>query len=154
MPNVFGPLYPLLQAVKAAFDPRNQLNPGKVAAPDAGALLRVDGVPTRGQADRMVPGPVRAAYDTAMHCNGNGACFNIDADDAMCPSFKATGERRHSPKGRAMLVREWLRRLAEAGVDPVAEARALRAAPAWRSLLRRRRNTRAAAAVQPTSPIR
>ncbi len=124
VPMVFGPLYPLLQAVKAAFDPRNQLNPGKVAAPDTGALLRVDGVPTRGQADRMVPGPVRAAYDTAMHCNGNGACFTIDADDAMCPSFKATGERRHSPKGRAMLVREWLRRLAEAGVDPVAEARA------------------------------
>ena len=60
-----------------------------------------------------------------MHCNGNGACFTIDADDAMCPSFKATGERRHSPKGRAMLVREWLRRLSEAGVDPIAEARVL-----------------------------
>ena len=142
VPMVFGPLYPLLQAVKAAFDPRNQLNPGKVAAPDTGALLRVDGVPTRGQADRMVPAPVRAAYDTAMHCNGNGACFTIDADDAMCPSFKAMGERRHSPKGRAMLVREWLRRLSEAGADPMAEARALRAAPAWRSLPARWRNAR------------
>ena len=141
VPMVFGPLYPLLQRVKAAFDPHNQLNPGKVAAPDTGALLRVDGVPTRGQADRMVPAPVRAAYDTAMHCNGNGACFTIEADDAMCPSFKATGERRHSPKGRAMLVREWLRRLAEAGVDPVAEARALRAMPAWRDLPARLRNT-------------
>ncbi len=146
VPMVFGPLYPLLQAVKAAFDPRNQLNPGKVAAPDTGALLRVDGVPTAGQADRMVPAPVRAAYDTAMHCNGNGACFTFDADDAMCPSFKAMGERRHSPKGRAMLVREWLRRLAEAGVDPVAEARALRAAPAWRGLSARWRNTRGLAA--------
>ena len=143
VPKFFGPLYPLLQRVKAAFDPRNQLNPGKVAAPDTGALLRVDGVPTRGQADRMVPEPVRIAYDTAMHCNGNGACFNIDVDDAMCPSFKATGERRHSPKGRAMLVREWLRRLSEAGVDPVEEARALRAAPLWRSLPARLRNTRA-----------
>ena len=143
VPMVFGPLYPLLQAVKAAFDPHNQLNPGKVAAPDTGALLRVDGVPTRGQADRMVPAPVRAAYDTAMHCNGNGACFTIDADDAMCPSFKATGERRHSPKGRAMLVREWLRRMSDAGVDPIAEARALRATPAWRSLPARWRNTRA-----------
>ncbi len=142
VPMVFGPLYPLLQAIKAAFDPQNQLNPGKVAAPDTGALMRVDGVPTRGQADRMVPGPVRAAYDTAMHCNGNGACFTIDADDAMCPSFKATGERRHSPKGRAMLVREWLRRLSEAGVDPIAEARVLRATPAWRSLPERLRNAR------------
>ena len=144
VPRVFGPLYPLLQAVKTAFDPRNQLNPGKVAAPDNSALLRVDGVPTRGQADRMVPGPVRAAFDTAMHCNGNGACFTVDADDAMCPSFKAMGERRHSPKGRAMLVREWLRRLSEAGVDPIAEAQALRAAPAWRSLPARWRSTRRA----------
>ncbi len=142
VPMVFGPLYPLLQAVKAAFDPRNQLNPGKVAAPDTGALLRVDGVPTRGQADRMVPGPVRAAYETAIHCNGNGACFTFDADDAMCPSFKAMGERRHSPKGRAMLVREWLRRLAEAGVDPVEEAWARRAAPSWRGLSARLRNAR------------
>jgi Fe-S oxidoreductase len=36
----------------------------------------------------------------------------------MCPSWKATRERRHSPKGRASLMREWLRRLADAAVDP------------------------------------
>jgi len=29
----------------------------------------------------------------------------------MCPSFKHTGDRRHSPKGRAGLMREWLRQL-------------------------------------------
>ncbi|MCR0981160.1 D-2-hydroxyglutarate dehydrogenase YdiJ [Roseomonas populi] len=141
-PRFFGPLYPLVQAVKAAFDPRNQLNPGKIATPpEGGALLRVDGVPTRGAADRIIPEAVRAPYDTAMHCNGNGACFNWDADDAMCPSWKGTRERRHSPKGRAMLVREWLRRLSEAGVDPVAEARALRASPPLRGFLARLRNT-------------
>jgi FAD/FMN-containing dehydrogenase/Fe-S oxidoreductase len=141
-PRFFGPLYPLVQAVKAAFDPHNQLNPGKIATPpESGALLRVDGVPTRGAADRAIPAAVRAPYDTALHCNGNGACFNWDADDAMCPSWKGTRERRHSPKGRAMLVREWLRRLSEAGVDPVAEARALRASPALRGLPTRLRNT-------------
>ncbi|MFC0387473.1 D-2-hydroxyglutarate dehydrogenase YdiJ [Muricoccus vinaceus] len=141
-PRFFGPLYPLVQAVKAAFDPHNQLNPGKIATPpDSGALLRVDGVPTRGEADRAIPAAVRAPYDTAMHCNGNGACFNWDADDAMCPSWKGTRERRHSPKGRAMLVREWLRRLSEAGVDPVAEAAALRASPPLRGVLARLRNT-------------
>ncbi|MFC7734599.1 FAD-binding and (Fe-S)-binding domain-containing protein [Roseomonas sp. GCM10028921] len=141
-PRFFGPLYPLVQAVKAAFDPHNQLNPGKIATPpESGALLRVDGVPTRGAADRAIPEAVRAPYDTAMHCNGNGACFNWDADDAMCPSWKGTRERRHSPKGRAMLVREWLRRLGEAGVDPMAEARALRASPPLRGFLARLRNT-------------
>ncbi|WP_043838794.1 D-2-hydroxyglutarate dehydrogenase YdiJ [Muricoccus aerilatus] len=141
-PRFFGPLYQLVQAVKGVFDPHNQLNPGKIATPpEGGALLRVDGVPTRGQADRAIPEAVRAPYDTAMHCNGNGACFNWDADDAMCPSWKGTRERRHSPKGRAMLVREWLRRLSEAGLDPVAEARALRAAPPLRDFLARLRNT-------------
>ncbi|MFC0408362.1 D-2-hydroxyglutarate dehydrogenase YdiJ [Roseomonas elaeocarpi] len=136
-PRFFGSLYPLLQAVKAGFDPHNQLNPGKIAAPDGAALLRVDGVPTRGQRDRTVPEPVRAAYDEAMHCNGNGACFNWDPDDAMCPSWKATRERRHSPKGRAMLVKEWLRRLAVAGTDTLAE----RGRPRLRDLPARIGNT-------------
>ncbi|HEY8612114.1 MAG TPA: FAD-binding and (Fe-S)-binding domain-containing protein [Roseomonas sp.] len=141
-PRFFGSLYPLVQAVKGVFDPRNQLNPGKIATPpEGGALLRVDGVPTRGAADRVIPEAVRAPYDTAMHCNGNGACFDWDTDAAMCPSWKGMRERRHSPKGRAMLVREWLRRLSEAGVDPVAEARALRAASPLRGLGGRARNS-------------
>ncbi len=37
-PLVFGPLYPALQAVKAAFDPGNQFNPGKIAALRAAAF--------------------------------------------------------------------------------------------------------------------
>ncbi|MGM0704271.1 MAG: FAD-binding oxidoreductase, partial [Pseudomonadota bacterium] len=32
-PQFFGDLYPSLQRVKAAFDPHNQLNPGKIATP-------------------------------------------------------------------------------------------------------------------------
>ncbi|MDO9712793.1 D-2-hydroxyglutarate dehydrogenase YdiJ [Paracraurococcus lichenis] len=140
-PTFFGPLYPLVQAVKAAFDPRNQLNPGKIATPDGSALLTVDGVPTRGQADRSIPAGARIAFDEAMHCNGNGACYDWDPDAAMCPSWKATRDRRHSPKGRAMLVKEWLRRLAEAGADPVEQTRRLRGAAGWRSFPARLRNT-------------
>ena len=41
----------------------------------------------------------------------------------MCPSWKGTRDRRHSPKGRAQLMREWLRQLVARGVDPVGEAR-------------------------------
>ncbi|ACA19920.1 FAD linked oxidase domain protein [Methylobacterium sp. 4-46] len=132
-PRFFGPLYPVLQAVKAAFDPGNQFNPGKIAVPAGEALLTVDGVPTKGGHDRAISPEVRAAYDGALHCNGNGACFTWDPDEAMCPSWKGTRERRHSPKGRAQLMREWLRRLAAAGSDPLAEAAALRARPAWRA---------------------
>ena len=32
-PEFFGPLYPRMQEIKAAFDPHNQLNPGKIATP-------------------------------------------------------------------------------------------------------------------------
>jgi len=121
-PEFFGPLYPRLQKIKAAFDPNNQLNPGKIAAPPGHALLRIDGVPTRGQNDRLIPVAIRNANQDSLHCNGNAACYNYDPDDAMCPSWKATRERRHSPKGRASLMREWLRLLAAAGANPGEEA--------------------------------
>ncbi|WP_426533612.1 D-2-hydroxyglutarate dehydrogenase YdiJ [Bradyrhizobium sp. McL0615] len=140
-PRFFGPLYPTLQSIKAAFDPRNQLNPGKIAAPEAGQLLTIDGLTTRGQLDRTIPSAVRAAYDEALHCNGNGACFSWDSDEAMCPSYKATRDRRHSPKGRASLIREWLRQLAALGVDPESEVAALRRGSAWRHFPMRLRNT-------------
>jgi FAD/FMN-containing dehydrogenase/Fe-S oxidoreductase len=142
-PRFFGPLYPALQSIKAAFDPRNQLNPGKIAAPEDGELLRIDGLTTRGQLDRTIPPPVRTAYDEALHCNGNGACFTWDPDEAMCPSYKATRDRRHSPKGRASLTREWLRQLAAIGFDPAAESASLRRRPTWRNYAERLRNTRA-----------
>jgi FAD/FMN-containing dehydrogenase/Fe-S oxidoreductase len=140
-PAFFGPLYPCLQQIKAAFDPSNQLNPGKIAAPTDDGLLRIDKVPIRGARDRTIPPGVRESYDNALHCNGNGACYNWDPDDAMCPSWKGMRERRHSPKGRAMLMREWLRQLASLGFDPVAESRSLRRRAGWRTLPARIRNT-------------
>jgi FAD/FMN-containing dehydrogenase/Fe-S oxidoreductase len=140
-PRFFGPLYPTLQSIKVAFDPRNRLNPGKIAAPQDGQLLTIDGLTTRGQLDRTIPHSVRTAFDEALHCNGNGACFTWDPDEAMCPSYKATRDRRHSPKGRASLMREWLRQLAALGVDPLAEAKALRGRPGWRNFFARLRNT-------------
>ena len=89
-PEFFGPLYPRMQEIKAAFDPNDQLNPGKIAAPPGRDLLRIDGVPTRGQLDRRIPLAVRRVNEDSLHCNGNAACFNYDPDDAMCPSWKAT----------------------------------------------------------------
>nr|WP_309477084.1 FAD-binding and (Fe-S)-binding domain-containing protein [Trinickia acidisoli] len=123
VPEYFGPLYPALQQLKAAFDPHNQLNPGKIATPpdSVASLLRIDAVPMRGEADRRIDERVWQRNGDAVHCNGNGACYNFDPDDAMCPSWKATRQRIHSPKGRASLMREWLRLQGEAGVDLTAE---------------------------------
>ncbi len=144
-PKFFGALYPSLQRVKAAFDPHNQLNPGKIATPLAtGAaaqdervtlvdpgLLTIDGVPTRGQVDRTIDAEAWRAHAATVYCNGNGACYNYDLDDAMCPSWKATRDRRHSPKGRASLIREWLRLQGAAGIDLVEESRKKKAEGAW-----------------------
>ncbi len=123
VPEVFGPLYPFLQEIKRAFDPGNQMNPGKIAAPDQLPLMQIDGVALRGQADRQIAPATRAAFAPALACNGNGACFAQSAAEVMCPSYKATGDRRHSPKGRAGLVREWLRQGGPEGrADPQFEA--------------------------------
>lgn len=120
-PKFFGELYPQLQKIKAAFDPYNQLNPGKIATPSADLeLLKIDGVTMRGELDRQIPVQVWQEYKEAVYCNGNGACYNWAANDPMCPSWKVTRDRVHSPKGRASLVREWLRQLTEHGVDPTA----------------------------------
>ncbi|MDF2687360.1 MAG: linked oxidase-like, partial [Microvirga sp.] len=114
-PSFFGPLYPALQEIKGAFDPGNQLNPGKIVAPTDGRLFKLDEITTRGQLDRQIAPQSRAVFSEAMYCNGNGACFNFDPDDAMCPSWKATRDRQHSPKGRSGLAREWLRLLDQRG---------------------------------------
>ncbi|HTB78750.1 MAG TPA: FAD-binding and (Fe-S)-binding domain-containing protein [Polyangiaceae bacterium] len=118
VPHHFGPvLYPELQRIKAVFDPRNQLNPGKIATPAGGRhlLARVDG-PTRGALDRQIAIADREALGTVIHCNGNGQCFDTSTDNVMCPSSKITRDRIHSPKGRATMMREWLRLMAEKGV--------------------------------------
>ena len=120
VPQFFGDLYPAIQQVKAAFDPYNQLNPGKIATPATqpeATLLKIDQVPLRGEFDRQISTEVWQSYGASMHCNGNGACFNYDLNDAMCPSWKATRQRIHSPKGRASLMREWVRLDQQGDID-------------------------------------
>lgn len=109
-PKFFGDLYPELQAIKRAFDPHHQINPGKIATTEASIpLLTIDNVPTRGDYDRTIPMQSWQHQSEGVYCNGNGACFNYDPNDNMCPSWKGTRERKHSPKGRASLIREWIR---------------------------------------------
>lgn len=120
-PDFFGEqLFTELRKIKAAFDPYNRMNPGKICTPYLSdeALVHVEDT-KRGFYDRQIPIQVRESYQQAIECNGNGLCFNYDKDSAMCPSMKISYDRRHSPKGRAGIVREWLRLLAAHGVDPL-----------------------------------
>ena len=118
-PEFFGDeLYTELRKIKAVFDPLNKMNPGKICTPyksDA-ELVKVSDT-KRGAYDRTIPVVFKEEYEPAMSCNGNGLCFNYDTTSPMCPSFKITADRRHSPKGRAGMIREWLRLLAKQGVD-------------------------------------
>jgi FAD/FMN-containing dehydrogenase/Fe-S oxidoreductase len=119
-PTFFGPeLYAELRKVKGAFDAYNQLNPGKLATPPTSGerLISID-AKKRGDFDREITDSGRARYDVAIHCNGNGQCFDYHPDHVMCPSSKVTRDRIHSPKGRAGILREWLRLLSNQGYDP------------------------------------
>ena len=93
--------YEALAQVKAAFDPRGRYNPGKLVAPPE-ALLSITGTPFR---------PFNAAeddsLDKAFRCNGNAQCLSYAANVPMCPSYKASADLRHSPKGRADALRAW-----------------------------------------------
>jgi Fe-S oxidoreductase len=87
--------------IKNAFDPFTRFNPGKlVGSPES--LMGIATTPFR---------PVNIAEDDplnlAFRCNGNAQCLSYQRTTPMCPSFKATRDIRHSPKGRADALRAW-----------------------------------------------
>ncbi|RKF19721.1 FAD-binding oxidoreductase [Alginatibacterium sediminis] len=142
-PAFFGDeLFACLREIKSSFDPYNQLNPGKICTPlesDA-QLVSVDSV-KRASFDRQIPVQIRESYSEAMLCNGNGLCFNYDVHSPMCPSSKVSGDRRYSPKGRAGLIREWLRLLSDDQKDVLEIEQAQMNAPMWHNLWQKTQNT-------------
>ncbi|MCO4789692.1 hypothetical protein DK293_13760, partial [Vibrio cholerae] len=142
-PEFFGEeLFTELRRVKAAFDPHNKMNPGKICTPldTQFELVKVSDT-KRGFYDRQIDVKVRDSFKQAMECNGNGLCFNYETSSPMCPSMKVTADRRHSPKGRAGLVREWLRQLTEQGIDILdLEKATLESSPTIKSMLDRVRH--------------
>ncbi|MBE3664372.1 hypothetical protein BOO35_04390 [Vibrio navarrensis] len=143
-PEFFGEeLFTELRRIKSAFDPHNKMNPGKICTPleSDEPLVKVSDT-KRGYYDRQIDVKVRDSFKQAMECNGNGLCFNYDTSSPMCPSMKVTADRRHSPKGRAGLVREWLRQLTEQGIDILdLEQQLVSGSPTVKSLLDRVRNS-------------
>lgn len=110
-----------LRYIKRLFDPHNRLNPGKICTPlESDAELYPITSTMRVDFDRQIPIKLREDFQGALNCNGNGLCFNFDVHSTMCPSMKISRDRTFSPKGRAALVREWLRLLTEQQVSPEA----------------------------------
>ena len=102
-----------MRSIKTWFDPANQFNPGKLYLPleaNEASLYRIDDLPLRVQKDRLIAGNDYQAFNGVLRCDGNGECLSLNNSDLMCPSFKISRDKIQSPKGRAVLIRDWLLR--------------------------------------------
>lgn len=94
--------YAAFQEVKRAFDPNERFNPGKLVTLSR-PRMAVKSTPMR------APMPEDAGvFERAFRCNGNALCHSAAASQTLCPSFKATADSLHSPKGRSEAIRHWL----------------------------------------------
>lgn len=103
----FGPeLMAAFTQIKAIFDPRGLMNPGKiVAGPPIDENLRL-GPPYRAEVrDGWYRWPREEHLDRAIElCNGVGACRSTLAG-AMCPTYRATRDESLSTRARANALR-------------------------------------------------
>jgi FAD/FMN-containing dehydrogenase/Fe-S oxidoreductase len=113
--KLFGPkLFEAFRAVKQAFDPAGLLNPGKVAASPSpienlryGTAYRP--LPVHEHLDfsreaTLADAPGLGFLAAAEMCNGSGVCRKTGSG-TMCPSYMATRDEEHSPRGRANALR-------------------------------------------------
>jgi FAD/FMN-containing dehydrogenase/Fe-S oxidoreductase len=117
LPKMFGPeLVQAFREFKALWDPQNRMNPGKLSD----AVRVYDPVENFRHRSRESGDPpialethfVFAADDgslehAAERCVGVASCRNATGG-VMCPSYRATGEEKHSTRGRARLLWEML----------------------------------------------
>jgi Fe-S oxidoreductase len=105
--KMFGDqVYQAFRQVKAAFDPHNLFNPGKIVdAPPMTENLRY------GPDYRPLAPTVRFDYarqegfvGAIEMCNGSGVCRRMQGG-TMCPSFRATRDEKDSTRGRANALR-------------------------------------------------
>ena len=107
--NLFGELlYEDFRRIKAAFDPYNMFNPGKIVdAPPMTENLRYG-------TDYLPETPTQTYFDFSADegflgaveaCTGVGKCRKTDSG-TMCPSYMATRDEDHSTRGRANILRE------------------------------------------------
>ncbi len=103
--------YEMMRAVKAAFDPDNIFNPGKIVdTPPMDTHLRHEpGHPTPDYETVFDFSDVLGVVRAAEKCNGSGDCRKSHlAGGTMCPSYMATREEKHTTRARANILRHIL----------------------------------------------
>ncbi len=111
--KMYGPeLMEAFHAFKRIWDPRGQMNPGKLIDPfPVTSNLRVgpDYQPPE-VAHQFAYLEDKGSFTRATRrCVGVGTCRRIGSENGvMCPSYMATREEKHSTRGRARLLFEML----------------------------------------------
>jgi FAD/FMN-containing dehydrogenase/Fe-S oxidoreductase len=109
LPQMFGPeLMQAFRKFKALWDPDGKMNPHKLV--DASSLLAdlrlgADYRPLETATHFRFPDDEGSLSRALLRCMGLAACRKTDAG-TMCPSFRATQEESHSPRGRAHMLFE------------------------------------------------
>ncbi len=107
--RMFGPgLVGAFREFKAIWDPAGRMNPGKIVDP---LPLDADLRPALPLADPKtifgLPEDGGSLARAVERCVGVGKCRR-ESGGAMCPTYQATHEERHSTRGRARLLWEML----------------------------------------------
>lgn len=119
LPKMYGPeLVALFAVFKDLWDPAGGMNPGMLVRPaPMDSNLRFDVLPSRASHPVDVaftyPGDGGDFTAAVRRCVGVGKCrtsatTSPGGDSVMCPSYRVTGEERHSTRGRARLLHEML----------------------------------------------
>ncbi len=105
--KVFGErVYRAFRELKASYDPKGIMNPGKVVdAPPMTNDLRYGASYKTREVPTIFPYRHEGGFARAIEfCNGNGACRKTQ-EGTMCPSYMVTLEEEHSTRGRANALR-------------------------------------------------
>lgn len=111
LPIMFGEqIIAAFGEMKDIFDPGNRMNPGKVVDPyrmDENLMYR-HWFPAKPETHFSFADDGGSFTAAATRCVGVGKCRQ-HSGGVMCPSYRATGEERHSTRGRSRLLAEMVR---------------------------------------------
>lgn len=112
LPIMYGErLMQAFREFKSIWDPAGRMNPGNIVDArrvDEDLRMGPDYSPSRPPTAFSFARHQGGFTRAVEHCVGMGKCRSMQAG-TMCPSYRATGEERHSTRGRSRMLFEMLR---------------------------------------------